>query len=182
MTQPREPEVATTTMICVIPTAPASTDNLSLQQIYDNQAQYLGTVRHRPTHTELAQMAVLHGFRPALPVSAIQWTNRYAQRVILIVASRAEPQFHNCDHGRSLVLGRRPFRGPLSVPAVPAAHQHYTELRRCRHCNGVQMINVGATGAREPSPWFEPDGDCMTWSSLYAAALAAGAPDSLPTA
>ena len=177
MTQALEPEVAPTTMICVIPTAPASADNLSLQQIYDNQAQYLGTVRHRPTHTDLAQMAVLHGFRPALPVSAIQWTNRYAQRVILIVASRAEPQFHNCDHGRSTVLGRRPFRGPLRAPAVAAAHQHYTELRRCRHCNGVQMVNVGAAGAREASPWFEPDEACMTWSGFYAAALAAGMPD-----
>ena len=177
MTQPRELEVAPTTMICVIPTAPASTDNLSLQQIYDNQAQYLGTERHQPTHTELAQMAVLHGFRPALPVSAIQWTNRYAQRVILIVASHAEPQFRNCDHGRSSVLGRRPFRGPLRVPAHAAAHRHYTELRRCRHCGGVQMVNVGATGAREASPWFEPDGDSVTWSSLYTAALAAGPPD-----
>ena len=177
MTQPLEPEVASTTMICVIPTAPASTDNLSLQQIYDHQAQYLGTVRHQPTHAEFAQMAVLHGFRPALPVSAIQWTNRYAQRVILIVASHGEPQFRNCDHGRNSVLGRRPFRGPLRVPAHAAAQRHYTELRRCRHCNGVQMVNVGATGAREVSPWFEPDGDCVTWSSLYAAALTADAPD-----
>ena len=57
MTQPRELEVVPTTMICVIPRTPASTDNLSLQQIYDNQAQYLGTERHQPTHTELAQMA-----------------------------------------------------------------------------------------------------------------------------
>ena len=122
-------------------------------------------------------MAVLHGFRPALPVSAIQWVNRYAQRVILIVAVRAEPQFHTCDHGRSSVIGRRPFRGPLRTPAVAAAHQHYTELRLCRHCNAVQMVNVGATGAREASPWFQPDGDRLTWSSLYAAALAAGAPD-----
>ena len=177
MTHPPEATVVPTTMICVIPTAPASTDNLSLQQIYDNQAQYLGTVRHRPTHAELAQMAVLHGFRPALPVSAIQWTNRYAQRVILLVASHAAPQFQSCDHGRSSVLGRRPFRGPLRAPAVPAAHQHYTELRRCRHCGGVQMVNVGATGLREASPWFEPDDDTVTWSSLYAAALAAGAPD-----
>ena len=177
MTQPRELEVAPTTMICVIPRTPASTDNLSLQQIYDNQAQYLGTERHQPTHTELAQMATLHGFRPALPVSAIQWTNRYAQRVILIVASHAEPQFRNCDHGRSSVLGRRPFRGPLRVPAHAAAHRHYTELRRCRHCGGVQMVNVGATGAREASPWFEPDDDSVTWSSPYTAALAAGPPD-----
>ena len=177
MTQPLEPAVASTTMICVIPTAPPSADNRSLQQVYDNQAQYLGTVRHLPTHTELAQMAVLHGFRPALPVSAIRWTNRYAQPVILIVASRAEPQFHNCDHGRSTVIGRRPFRGPLRAPVVAAAHQHYTELRRCRHCNGVQMVNVGATGACEASPWFEPDGDCVTWGSLYAAALVAGEPD-----
>ena len=64
MTGPREPEAVPTTMICVIPNTPASTDNLSLQQIYDSQAQFLGTVRHRPTHTELARMAVLHGFRP----------------------------------------------------------------------------------------------------------------------
>ena len=85
MTQPLEPEVAPTTMICVIPAAPASADNVSLQQIYNNQAQYLGTVRHRPTHADLAQMAVLHGFRPALPVSAIQWTNRYAQRVLSLI-------------------------------------------------------------------------------------------------
>ena len=177
MTQLCQPEVVPTTMIYVIPTAPASADNPSLQQIYDNQAQYLATVRHRPTHTELAQMATLHGFDPALPVSAIQWTNQYAQRVILLVASRAEPQFRNCDHGRSSVLARRPFRGPLRAPAVTAAHRHYTELRRCRHCNGVQMVNVGVTGAREASSWFEPDGDCMTWSGLYAAALAAGAPD-----
>ena len=177
MTEPHQPEVASATMICVIPASPASTDNLSLQQIYDHQAQYLATVRHRPTDTELAQMATLHGFRPALPVSAIQWINRYAQRVILLVASRAEPQFHNCDHGRSSVIGRRPFRGPLRAPAVSAAHRHYTELRRCRHCNGVQMVNVGATGAREASPWFEPDGDCVTWSGLYAAALAASGSD-----
>ncbi len=182
MTEPRQPDIAPTTMICVIPAAPASTDNLSLRQIYDHQAQYLGTVRHRPTHTELAQMATLHGFRPALPVSAIQWTNRYAQRVILLVASRAEPQFHNCDHGRSSVVGRRPFRGPLTAPAVIAAHRHYTELRRCHHCNGVQMVNVGPAGAREASPWFEPDGDSVTWSSLYAAALAAGAPDTSASA
>ena len=181
MTELPEPQVAPTTMICVIPAAPASTDNRSLQRIYDNQAQYLTTVCHRPTHIELAQMAVLHGFRPALPVSAIQWTNRYAQRVFLIVAGRAEPQFHTCDHGRSSVLGRRPFRGPLRVPAVAAAHQHYTELRRCRHCNGVQMVNVGSTGAREASPWFEPDRDAVTWSSLYVAALAAGAPDTSAT-
>ena len=119
MTDPHEPEVASTTMICAIPTAPASADNLSLQQVYDNQAQYLGTVRHRPTHTDLAQMAVLHGFRPALPVSAIQWTNRYAQRVILIVASRAEPQFHHCDHGRSSVVGRRPFEARCGRPPSP---------------------------------------------------------------
>ena len=177
MTRLPEPEVAPTTMICVIPFAPAAADNLSLRQIYDNQAQYIATVRHRPTHAELAQMAVLHGFRPALPVSAIQWTNRYAQRVILLVAIRAEPQFHHCDHGRSWVIGRRPFRGPLRAPAVSAAHRHYTELRRCRHCNALQMVNVGATGAREASPWFEPDGDSVTWSSLYADALAAGAPE-----
>ncbi len=177
MTEPLEPEVAPTTMICVIPRIPASTDKVSLQQIYDNHAQYLGTVRHRPTHTELAQIAVLHGFRPALPVSAVQWTNQYAQRVILIAAGRAEPQFQTCDHGRSSVLGRRPFRGPLRVPANAPAHQHYTELRRCRHCNAVQMVNVGSTGAREASPWFQPDGDCVTWSSLYAAALAAGGAD-----
>ena len=119
MTEPRQPEVASTTMICVVPAAPASTDNLSLQQIYDHQAQYLGTVRHQPTHAELAQIATLHGFRPALLVSAIQWTNRYAQRVILIVASHAEPQFQSCDHGRSAVLGRRPFRGPLRCPHTP---------------------------------------------------------------
>ena len=152
MTGPREPEAVPTTMICVIPNTPASTDNLSLQQIYDDHAQFLGTVRHRPTHTELARMAVLHGFRPALPVSAIRWTNRYAQRVILIVASHAEPQFRHCDHGRSSVLGRRPFRGPLRTPAVTAAHRHYTELRRCRHCNGVQMVNVGATGSPRGVP------------------------------
>ena len=178
MTEPPEPQVAPTTIICAIPTAPVSTDKESLRQVYDNQAQYLGTVRHRPTHIELAQMAVLHGFRPALPVSAIQWTNRYAQRVILLVAVPAAPQFQGCDHGRSSVLGRRPFRGPLRAPAVAAAHQHYTELRRCLHCHAVQMVNVGATGAREASPWFEPDGDAVTWSGLYAAALAAGAPDS----
>ena len=39
------------------------------------------------------------------------------------------------------------------------------------------MVNVGATGAREASPWFEPDGYSMTWSDLYAAALAVGATD-----
>ena len=59
-----------------------------------------------------------------------------------IVASHAEPQFQSCDHGRSAVLGRRPFRGPLRVPAHAAAHRHYTELRRCRHCGGVQMVNL----------------------------------------
>ena len=150
----------------MIPTAPVSTDKVSLQQINDNQAQYLGTVRHRPTDTELAQTAVLHGFCPALSVSAIQWTNRYAQRVILIVASRAEPQFQSCDHGRCSVLGRRPFRGPLRAPAVTAAHQHYTELRRYRHFGSVRMVNVGAAGAREASPWLETDGNCVTWSSL----------------
>ena len=177
MTDPYQPEVAPTIMICVIPAVPASTDKVSLQRIYDNHAQYLDTVRHQPTHAGLAQMAVLHGFRPALPVSALQLTNRYAQRVILIVAIRAVPQFQGCDHGRSLVLGRRPYRGPLRVPARAAAHFHYTELRRCRHCNGVQIVNVGATGAREGSAWFEPDDDCMTWNDLYAAALAAGSPD-----
>ncbi len=66
MTQALEPGVASTTMICVIPTAPAFADDLSLQRIYDDQPQYLGTVRRRPTHTDLTQMAVLRGFRPAL--------------------------------------------------------------------------------------------------------------------
>ena len=175
MTEPLEPEVAPTTMICVIPRTPSATDDLSLQQIYDNQAQYLDTLRHEPTHDELAQMALVHGFRPALPLSATSWTNRYAQRVILIVASHAEPQFQTCDHGRSSVLGRRPFRGPLRTPAAPAAHRHYTELRRCRNCRGLQMVNVGTAGAREASPWFEaPDGDFVTWSGLHEAALAAG--------
>ena len=135
-------------MICVIPTAPSSTDKVSLQQIYDHQAQYLGTVRHRPSHTELAQTAVLHGFRPALPVSAIQWSS-----------------------------GAGRFAAPCGCP--PSLRRTGT-TRSCgaaRTATASQMVNVGATGALEASPWFEPDGDCLTWSSLYAAALAAGAPD-----
>ena len=51
MTEPLEPEVAPTTMICVIPRTLAATDDPSLQQIYDNQAQYLDTLRHKPTTT-----------------------------------------------------------------------------------------------------------------------------------
>ena len=43
MTEPCQPEVASTTMICVIPTAPASTDKVSLQQIYVEMASRKGT-------------------------------------------------------------------------------------------------------------------------------------------
>ena len=172
MTEPRAPEAASTTMICVIPRTSAPADNLSLQQIYETQAQYVDTVRHHPTHDELAQIALLHGFRPALPVSATQWTNRYAQRVILVVASHAEPELRNCDHGRSTVLARRPYRGPLRHPAIPEAQQHYTELRRCGNCRGLQMANVGPAGVEETSPWFEAPDDRMTWTGLYDAATA----------
>ena len=176
MTHSREPKVAPTTMICVIPRTPVATDNLSLQQIYDNYAQYLDTLRHQPSHDELAQLAMLHGFQPALPLSATQWTNQYAQRVIMVVASYTEPQFRNCDHGRSTVLGRRPFRGPLRRPPIPGAHQHYTELRRCRSCGALQMVNVGPSGEHEASAWFQAAEDCMPWQSLHDAALAAGSP------
>ena len=177
MTHPREPEVAPTTMICVIPRTPFATDNLSLQQIYDNQAQYLDTLRRQPSHDELAQIAMLHGFQPALPLSATQWTNQYAQRVIMVVASYAEPQFHNCDHGRSTVLGRRPFRGPLRNPPIPGAHRHYAELRRCRNCGGLQMVNVGPSGEQEASAWFQAADDYMPWRSLHDAAVATGSPN-----
>ena len=177
MTEPLEPEVAPATMICVIPRTPAATDDLSLQQIYDNQAQYLDTLRRQPSHDELAQIAMLHGFQPALPLSATQWTNQYAQRVIMVVASYAEPQFHNCDHGRSTVLGRRPFRGPLRNPPIPGAHRHYAELRRCRNCGGLQMVNVGPSGEQEASAWFQAADDYMPWRSLHDAAVAAGSPN-----
>ena len=147
----------------------------ALQQIYDNQAQYLGTVCHRPTHAELAQMAVLHGFRPALPVSAdpVDEPLRAARH-----PDRREPR-------RAPVPQLRPR--PELGPRAPAVSRPATGARR--HCgppalHGAaalagtatpsQMVNVGASGAREASPWFEPDGDSVTWSSLYADALAAG--------
>ena len=47
-------------MSCVTARTPASTDNLSLQQIHDNQAQQLDTVRHRPTRNELARIATVN--------------------------------------------------------------------------------------------------------------------------
>ena len=130
-----------------------------------------------------------------MPLSATSWTNQYAQRVIMIAASHPEPLFQTCDHGRSSVLGRRPFRGPLRTPAAPATHRHYTELlgnsrrfhpyagpalpggelRRRRSCRELQMVNVGTAGARESSPWFEaPGGNFVTCGSRHDAALAGG--------
>ncbi len=175
----------TSTMICVIPGVPRRTDDPSLERIYDEQAQYLDTIDHAPDRDELARTAVLHGFDPALPVAAVEWINHYSQRVVMVVATEAEPEFHCCDHGRSAVLARRPFRGPLRKPAIPAAHRHYTELRRCRTCTALQMVNVGPCGVREPSPWFAAPDDSPTWAGIYRAALTAAdataqAPDAAP--
>ena len=124
-------------------------------------------------------MAVLHGFRPALPMSAIQWTNRYAQRVILLVASHAAPQFQpaaTMAGARSKGAGRSEagYRAPARPRRASALHGAAALPALWRRPDGQRRRHGNA---REASPWFEPDDDTVTWSSLYAAALAAGAPD-----
>ena len=77
---------------------------------------------------------------------------------------------------RLLTRAARPFRGPLRTPPIPGAHQHYTELRRCRSCGTLQMVNVGPSGEHEASAWFRAAEDCMPWQGLHDAAIAAGSP------
>ena len=64
----------------------------------------------------------------------------------------------------------------LRTPPLPGAHQHYTELRRCRSCGTLQMVNVGPSGEHEASAWFRAAEDCMPWQGLHDAAIAAGSP------
>ena len=142
--------------VYAIPVAPATTDDRALARIYDELAEYLDTVYHLPGRDELRNLAALHGWSPRTPFTATGWQNRHGRQVILVVADYTPPGVERCDHGRARIVARRPFQGPLRHPAVPDAHRHYTEIRVCQSCDGIQLVNVGLCGAREPSGWFAP--------------------------
>ena len=160
--------------VYAIPIAPAASDDRALARIYDELAEYLDTVYHHPDHDELRNLAALHGWTARTPFAATRWQNRHGRQVILLVADHIPPRVEHCDHGRVRIAARRPFQGALRHPAAPDAHRHYTEIRICQSCDGIQLVNVGLCGAREPSSWFAaPPGQTLSWPEIHRIAVSA---------
>ena len=109
------------------------------------------------------------------PFTAIAWTNRHEQPVVLVVAQQSRLSIPQCDHGLRQTITRRPFRGPVAHPGNPDAREGHTELEHCTHCGALRVVNVGPTHAREATPWREPAPHYRTlaWSELYRALVGA---------
>lgn len=172
MNPPLEDRIFPPIAVYAIPAAPALSDDRTLARIYNQDAHYLDTVHHQPDHDELTHLAALHGWTTSTPLRATRWQNPHDRDVILLVAHKTPPRIEHCDHGRAIVVVRRAFQGPLRNPPSPDAHCHYTEIRLCQSCHALQLVNVGLSGAREPSAWFTaPDQDTLTWPEIHQLAV-----------
>ena len=156
-------------MVLAIPRRPSMNDYRVVERIYENDAQYLATLHHYATHNELSELALLHGFVPNEPLTAIRFVNRFSQDVILISATITSTAVRSCDHSKSMVVSRRPFLNAVRQPPLTNAHRYYAELRSCLQCTGLQIVNIGVNGDRENSAWFDapPDLSGRSWTELH---------------
>ena len=119
----------------------------TIEAAYEDAAHYLGTLpaeyrldieqreltKHPPAVDQVNDLLASLGFAAVQPFTAIAWTNRHGQPVVLVVAERDRLPIGQCDHGLRQTITRRPFRGPVAHPGNPYARE-------------------GAHGARELHP------------------------------
>ena len=176
-------------IVCAIPDYPGDLDPRTIAAAYEDDAHFVGILpgeyhldieqreltKHPPAVGQVNDLLVTLGFAAVQPFTAIVWTNRHEQPVVLVVAQERRLSIAQCDHGRRQTLTRRPFRGPVAQPGDPAAHMGHAELEHCTHCGALRVVNVGPTDAREATPWREavPHYRTLAWSKLYRELVAA---------
>ena len=170
-------------IVCAIPDHPRDLDPRTIEAAYEDDAHYLGTLpaeyhldieqheltKHPPAVDQVNDLLAALGFAAVQPFTAIAWTNRHEQPVVLVVAERDRLPIGQCDHGLRQTITRRPFRGPVAHPGNPAAREGHTELEQCTHCGALRVVNVGPANAREATAWVDPAPHYRTlaWSELY---------------
>ena len=170
-------------IVCAIPDHPGDLDPRTIEAAYEDDAHYLGTLpaeyhldieqreltKHPPAVDQVNDLLATLGFVPVQPFTAIAWTNRHGQPVVLVVAEHDRLPIGQCDHGLRQTITRRPFRGPVAHPGNPDAREGHTELEHCTHCGALRVVNVGPTKAREATAWIDPAPHyrALSWSDLY---------------
>ena len=170
-------------IVCAIPDHPGDLDPRTIEAAYEDDAHYLGTLpaeyhldieqreltKHPPAVDQVNDLLATLGFVPVQPFTAIAWTNRHGQLVVLVVAEHDRLPIGQCDHGLRQTITRRPFRGPVAHPGNPDAREGHTELEHCTHCGALRVVNVGPTKAREATAWIDPAPHyrALSWSDLY---------------
>ena len=172
-------------IVCAIPDRPGDLDPRTIAAAYEDDAHFVGILpgeyhldieqreltKHPPAVGQVNDLLVTLGFAAVQPFTAIVWTNRHEQPVVLVVAQQSRLSIAQCDHGRRQTITRRPFRGPVAHPCNLAAHEGHTELEHCTHCGALRVVNVGPADVREATPWREPAPQyrALAWSELYRA-------------
>ena len=170
-------------IVCAIPDHPGDLNPRTIEAAYEDDAQYLGTLpaeyhldidqreltKHPPALDQVNDLLATLGFTAVQPFTAIAWTNRHEQPVVLVVAEQDRLPIGQCDHGLRQTITRRPFRGPVAHPGNPDAHQGHAELEQCTHCGALRVVNVGLANAREATTWVDPAPHYRTlaWNELY---------------
>ena len=172
-------------IVCAIPDHPGDRDRRAIEAAYEDAAHYLGTLpaeyhldieqreltKHPPAVDQVNDLLATLGLAPVQPFTAIAWTNRHGQPVVLVVAERDRLPIGQCDHGLRQTITRRSFRGPVAHPGNPYAREGHTELESCTRCGALRVVNAGPADAREATAWVDPAPHYRTlaWSGLYRA-------------
>ncbi len=138
-------------IVCAIPDHPGDLDPRTIEAAYKDDAHYLGTLpaeyhldleqreltKHPPAADQVNDLLASLGFAPVQPFTAIAWTNRHGQPVVLVVAEHDRLPIGQCDHGPLQTITRRPYRGPVAHPGNPDARKGHTVLEHCSHCGAL---------------------------------------------
>ena len=117
-------------IVCAIPDHPGDLDPRTIEAGYEDDAHYLGTLpaeyhldieqreltKHPPAVDQVNDLPATLGFAPVQPFTAIAWTNRHEQPVVLVVAQQS--RLSNRERPRMLRRsGGHPRRGRGSSAA-----------------------------------------------------------------
>ena len=90
-------------IVCAIPDHPGDLDPRTIEAAYEDDAHYLGTLpaeyhldieqheltKHPSAVDQVNALLATLGFAPVQPFTAIAWTNRHEQPVVLVVAQQS---------------------------------------------------------------------------------------------
>ena len=120
-------------IVCAIPDHPGDLDPRTIEAAYEDDAHYLGTLpaeyhldieqreltKHPPAVDQVNDLLATLGFAAVQPFTAIAWTNRHEQPVVLVVAEQDRLPIGQCDHGQRQTITRRRSVVPSRIPATP---------------------------------------------------------------